>query len=420
MEISTRNERKRLQQLHGTQLKEHQIQRFNRLLFEILPHNRFYAEKLSEVGLPLTHIDEMSKLPYTFKDELATGERAVNLSFPLERYVRFHRTSGTRGRPVIVMDTAADWQWWINAWQYALDAADLCAEDRAVVAFSFGASISMWAAFDASIARGMLVASSGGMSSMGRLDLIRSVRATAIVSTPSYALHLADVAQQHQIDVAQLDVRHVIVTGEPGGSIAAVRDQIESAWGAKVIDQCGATEIGPWGFADASGEGIYVNESEFIAEFLSVETGQRSAPGDLSELVLTSLGRAGCPVIRYRSGDLVRPFWDHPGDCRFVWLEGGLLGRVDEMMIIRGVNVFPSAIENILRGFPELIEYRMTAEKAGAMDKLTVEIEDRLHDPTRVAEELKLQIELNVDVRCVPVGTLPRFESIGKRFVDRR
>ena len=187
-----------------------------------------------------------------------------------------------------------------------------------------------------------------------------------------------------------------------------------------MVDHAGATEIGPWGYGDREGRGLYVVESEFIAEFPALDTGQPAGDGQLAELVLTTLGRAGSPVIRYRTGDVVRPTWRKPGNNRFVFLEGGVLGRTDAMLLIRGVNVFPSAIEQILRGFPEIVEYRVTARKAGQLDALTVEIEDRRGQPERVVDEFRLRLGLTVEVRCVPVGSLPRFEGKGARFVDQR
>ena len=169
------------------------------------------------------------------------------------------------------------------------------------------------------------------------------------------------------------------MAGEPGGSVPAIRARIERAWGAAVVDHAGATEVGPWGFADAAGRGLHVNESEFIAEFVSVETGEPAREGELSHLILTSLGRVGAPVIRYRTGDLVRPTWPSESEPnRFVLLDGGVLGRADDMMIIRGVNIFPSAVEQILHGFPEVVEYRLTACKRGALDELVIEVEDHL------------------------------------------
>ena len=140
----------------------------------------------------------------------------------------------------------------------------------------------------------------------------------------------------------------------------------------------------------------------------------------MSELVLTTLGRDGSPVIRYRTGDLVRPVWEGAGATQFVLLDGGVLGRTDDMMIIRGVNVFPSSIEQILRSFPEIIEYRLTAYKQKQMDEMLIEIEDRLNAPDRVVKELQVRLGLRVEVKSVPAGSLPRFEAKGKRFVDQR
>jgi phenylacetate-CoA ligase len=320
----------------------------------------------------------------------------------------------------VVVDTAEDWQWWVDTWQYVLDVAELTAQDRALMGFSFGPFIGFWSAFEAALQRGTLVIPGGGLSTLARLEVAAGSDVTALFCTPSYALHLHEVAQENQIDTATLRVRKIIVAGEPGGSVPETRSRIEAAWNARVVDHAGATEIGPWGYADAQGLGLHVVESEFIAEFLSVETGQPAGEGELSELVLTTLNRRGCPVLRYRTGDLVRPSWNVAGQNRFVLLLGGVLGRADDMLVIRGVNVFPSSVEQILRSFPEVVEYRMTAERVSEMDSLVVEIEDRLQDPVRVAKELHLRLGLRVEVHCVAVGTLPRFEGKGRRFVDHR
>ena len=405
-------------------LREHQLERLNALLVAIMPHNRFYAEKLRHVELPLQSLDELANLPFTYKDELLTtgcpADFAANCSFPLERYVRYHQTSGTRGRPLAVLDTAEDWQWWIDCWQFVLDAAEIGPEDRIALAFSFGPFIGFWSAHDAAVARGAMVIPSGGMSTLARVEMIRNCRATALFCTPSYALRLADVALENRIDPASLEVRRIVVAGEPGGSVPALRKRIETAWNAKLIDHAGASEVGPWGHSDPARRGLHVLETEFIAEFLSLTTGGPAEEGEISELVLTPLGRLGSPVVRYRTGDLVKPVYGHGGANHFVLLEGGVLGRADDMMIVRGVNIFPSSLEQILRSFPEVVEFRTTCRKNGAMDVLTIENEDRLEKPDRVALEMNLRLGLKVDVRCVPLGSLPRTEGKGRRFVDLR
>jgi phenylacetate-CoA ligase len=265
----------------------------------------------------------------------------------------------------------------------------------------------------------------GGMTSLARLELIRTVGGSVLLATPSYALHLAEVAAEAKIDATSLGVRLVIVAGEPGGSVAATRSRISAAWAADVLDHAGATEVGPWGVGDHHGDGLDVIEEWFHPEFLALKTGGPAEPGQLAELVLTTLGRCGAPVIRYRTGDVVRPVWASVADveagaCPWVRLDGGILGRTDDMLVIRGVNVFPQAIDELVRGFPEVVEHRLTAMTRESLDELALDIEDRLDDPGRVVRELKIRLGLRVDVRTVPIGSLPRFEGKGRRFVDRR
>jgi phenylacetate-CoA ligase len=416
--------RRRIEGLDRTALAAHQLTRLNALLARILPVSDFYSRKLAGHSHPFQSLDELRKLPFTTKEDLvidgAPHAAPANLTWSVDRYVRYHQTSGTHGRPLPVFDTAEDWQWWVDCWQYVLDAAEITPADRAMLAFSFGPFIGFWTAHDALVARGALVIPGGGMNSRARLDLIERTGATALFCTPTYALHLVEIAEECKFNLDRCSVEKIVVAGEPGGSIPAVRERIETAWHARLVDHAGASEVGPWGYADANQRGVHILESEFIAEFLDVDTGEPASQGELSHLVLTSLGRPGLPVIRYRTGDLVRPLWPEEGANRFVLLEGGVLGRADDMMIIRGVNVFPTAVENILRSFPEVVEYRMTAEKHGAMDALLVEVEDHLENPARIAEELNLRLGLRIDVRLVPPVSLPRFEGKGRRFIDNR
>jgi phenylacetate-CoA ligase len=301
-----------------------------------------------------------------------------------------------------------------------LDAAGIGPGDRAVIASSFGPFIAWWTAQDALTARGAMPLPAGGLSSLARIDLMQRASATALFSTPTYALRLAEVAEENHIDLKALAVRRIVVAGEPGGSVPALRDRIEAAFAATVYDHAGATEVGPWGFADPAGTGLFITETEFIAEFLALGSGEPAQEGDLAELVLSTLGRYGAPVIRYKTGDLVRPHWPTDGPCRFVRLAGGVLGRADDMLIVRGVNVFPSSVEAILHDFPDVQEFRLTARRRGEIDVLEVEVEDQLDQPQRIARTLHLRLGLKVDVRCVPLGSLPRFEAKARRFVDER
>ena len=420
----TFEERRRLESLDRASLERAQLERLNQLLAQVLPANAFYTRKFTNVPLPLKSLEQLHELPVTTKEELVLpGVDDVvpaNRTWPLDRYVRYHQTSGTHGRPMPVYDTADDWRWWVDCWQFVLDAAEATPADRAMLAFSFGPFIGFWSAHDALAARGALVIPGGGMNSRARLDLIERTAPTILLCTPTYALHLIETAAECGFDLAGSSVTRIIVAGEPGGSVPSVRERIETAWNARVVDHAGASEVGPWGYGDASRRGIHILESEFIAEFVSVETGRPASDGELSHLLLTSLGRPGLPVVRYRTGDLVRPRWNEAGANRFVLLEGGVLARADEMMIIRGVNIFPSAVEEIVRSFPEVVEYRMTARKRGAMDELLVEVEDRLSAPRRIAEEMYLRLGLKIEVELAPPASLPRFEGKGRRFVDER
>lgn len=414
-------ERRRLAGLDRAELEARQLGRLNATL-EAARGGGLYAQKLAGAAPRLASLAELRGLPLSTKMELqpppGAEPLATNRTLPLDRYVRRHQTSGTGGRPLGVVDSPEDWRWWVGCWQWVLDAAGVTPADRAVLAFSFGPFIGFWSAFDALVARGAMTIPAGGMSSVARLELLRSVGATAVLCTPTYALHLAETAAREGVDLAALPVDKLIVAGEPGGSLPAVRGRIERAWGARVTDHAGATEVGAWGYGDPSGSGLMVNEAEFVAEFLKADDDAPAVAGEPSRLVLTTLGRHGCPVVRYDTGDVV--VCPTPPERGFVYLAGGVVGRADNMLVVRGVNIYPSAIEEALRGFPELGEFRITARKRGALDGLLVEVEDPTGRPERVARELMLRLGLTVEVAAVPAGSLPRTEHKSRRFVDLR
>jgi phenylacetate-CoA ligase len=325
------------------------------------------------------------------------------------------------------MDRKEDWAWWIRTWQKVLDAAELQSGEVVFMAFSFGPFIGFWSANDACLARGCRTVPGGGLSTAARMDLIQAAKCTVLFTTPSYALHLAEEAKQRGLEPSRLGIRKVIVAGEPGGSIASIRSRIETLYDARLIDHAGATEIGPWGIGSNDGRALEVIESEFIAEFLPILQDE-SPPSDtqleasqpLVELVLTSLGRAGVPALRYRTGDLVRPTYDKNETGRNVRLEGGVVGRVDQMLTIRGVNVIPSSIEAILRSIPSISEYRLIAYREGERDQLRIEVEDTEHDSSRVVDLMNRRLGLRVEVVCVESGSLLRSVDKAKRFIDQR
>jgi len=417
------NQRRRLRSLDREGLRRYQLERLNQLLAVVLPSNRFYSQRLGEVPLPLDSLEQLDLLPFTHKHELAgDGDApfAANRTYPIDHYVRYHRTSGTSGQPMGICDTSVDWLWWIETWQYVLDAAEVTARDVAVLAFSFGPFIGFWSANDALAHRGAIVVPTGGMSTSARLACLLELDAAVVCCTPSYALHMAEIADQENLDLAASNVRALIVAGEPGGSIPSTRQRIEQAWGARVVDHAGATEIGPWGYGTLDGTALRIIESEFIAEFMRPSEDVRADDGAPAELILTTLGRSGAPVIRYRTGDLVQSCYQPSDEDGFVKLSGGVIGRVDDMVIVRGVNVFPASIEGIIREFGEIVEYRAIVEQDGNLNSLRVEIEMTQDVTSRVAEQLRTRLGLSVSVDSVPTNTLPRFQGKGKRFFDQR
>ena len=398
------------------------------LLREIRASNAFYRTKF--VGLPPD--PPLDAIPLTTRSELEIDQAAnppygTNLTLPLERYTRYCQTSGTNGRPMRWLDTNESWNWITDCWQTIFEAAGVIAQDRLLFAFSFGPFLGFWGAFDGSVRQGFLSIPGGGMSTSARLQMVADNQVTVVLCTPTYALRMAEVARQEGIDLARSSVRALIVAGEPGGSVPEIRSAIESAWGARLFDHTGMTELGPMSFECRENPlGVHVIESEYIPEVVDPRTLSPVPDGQMGELVVTNLGRTGSPVIRYRTGDLVKITRGrcNCGRC-LARLEGGILGRVDEMFIVRGNNVFPTAVEAVLRHFPQIAEFRVNILDTGALTQVRVEIEPA----AGVADEhglcewvrhtLQTSLSFRADVEAVAPGSLPRFEMKAKRFVRR-
>ena len=249
--------------------------------------------------------------------------------------------------------------------------------------------------------------------------------ATVLCCTPTYALRMAEVAAEQGIDLRETSVRMLIVAGEPGGAIPATRARIEKAWDARVIDHWGMTEIASLGVEseDRPG-GMYLLETEVIAEIVDPETLEPVPHGETGELLITNLGRVGSPLIRYRTRDLVRAGTaEDPAGRQLLWLEGGILGRSDDMVTIRGNNVFPSSIEAVLRELEEVAEFRIDVQTVREMHELCITVEptpdaaDRLESvQDAAARALKQRLGFGCQVQGAEVGELPRFELKGRRF----
>jgi phenylacetate-CoA ligase len=421
-----------LETLDADRLRAHQWRRFRALVDAIYaaPGNAFWRAAWARAGVrasgDLQSWDDFERLPCSSKRDLVDDQAAhppfgANLTFPLEHYVRVHQTSGTTGTPLRWLDTQASWDWWAHCWRFVLAGAGLGAGDRIYFPFSFGLFIGFWAGFEGARALGALAIPGGGADSVTRLAAMQALGATALVCTPSYALHLAETGRERGVDVAGLAVRVTVHAGEPGAGIPAVRARIQDSWGARTFDHAGMTEMGAYGYECAAQAGLHVNESEFICEVLDPATG---APTREGELVLTNLGRVGSPVIRYRTGDRVRVAQDRC-DCgrTFRRLEGGILGRLDDMLILRGVNIFPSAVEGIVRRFTAVEEFQIEVFREGELDEARILVEVAGGDGSAVCaalqEALRAGLGLRLPVSLAAPRTLPRFELKARRVVRR-
>ena len=410
------------------ELSPTQLQQLRQLLDEVDGANPFWTARLHQAGVTaqsLNSLKDLRRLPILMKAELVADQAAnppygSNLTYAPQAYVRFHQTSGTTGRPMPWLDTAASWDRLCRCWGQIYELAGCRTGDVVAVPFSFGPFIGFWGAFEAAPQAGMRALPMGGMSSEQRLRMLREHAATVVCGTPTYMLRLAEVAERGGDDLRGTAVRTLIVAGEPGGNVPAVRQRLEEVWDARVIDHWGMTDVGALGVepADAPG-GLVLLEEDCVAEILDPDTGRDTQDGETGELIITNLTRAGCPVIRYRTGDLVRPRGRHPA-TGWQWLEGGVLGRGDDMLTIRGMNVFPSAVESIVRESAGVAEFRLRVTQRQSMDHLIVEVEpaaaaDAESLCVEVARRLHDRLHFRAEVR--PVAELPRFELKAKRLV---
>ncbi len=429
------------------ELQQHQAGRFQELLRWLVPANRFWTRKWQVAGLDLSNLD-FANLPLTSKAELVEDHQAnppygSNLTFPLEAYSRFCQTSGTTGQPLRWLDTPESWQWMLGCWEQIFEMARLRADDRLAFPFSFGPFLGFWAAFEGAARLGRLCLPGGGMSSEARLRFIEENQATVVCCTPTYALRLAEVAadlakQPGSSTAAEMfkSVRMLIVAGEPGGSVPSIRQKIEESWGARVIDHWGMTELGPLASECVENPGgLHILETECIAEIIDPETGTTVGSENSEtqpirgELVITNLGRIGSPMIRYRTGDIVEL---DPAPCPcgrpLMRLKGGILGRVDDMLTIRGNNVFPTAIEAILREFPEVIEFQFHTVTRDSMPQIQIEVETTMSVPDvekieevhamidRIESAIHDRLHFRPEVVPVPPNSLPRSEMKSRRM----
>jgi phenylacetate-CoA ligase len=430
-------------------IRSTQLEQLRSLVAELFPGNQFYSRKLNAaaVTFDIASLSDFSaRFPFTTKAELAEDQRrqppfGTNLTYPIDRYIRYHQTSGTGGAPLRWLDTAESWEWMLENWTRVLLAAGARSGDRVFFAFSFGPFIGFWMAFESAARLGCLCVPGGGLSSAARLQAIMDNGITMLCCTPTYGIRLGEVAAEEKIDLRNARVRTLIVAGEPGGSIPAVRARLADLWpGARVFDHHGMTETGPVTYQCPAQPGLlHVIETAYYAEIIDPGSGRplldRSTGSAISrvtgELVLTPLGRTGSPLLRYRTGDLVKVAsqsdveFRQPCACGSyeLGLEGGILGRADDMVVIRGVNVYPSAVEEIVRSCGGIAEYQVEVSTRQTLPEISLQIEaatdcsDAAGLVHRLERRFETTLALRVPITLVPAGTLPRFDMKAKRWV---
>jgi phenylacetate-CoA ligase len=402
------------------------LARLNLLLDHLRAENEFQTKRLPEGRL--ASIEDLRRLPLTTKDDLVADQAThppfgTNLTYELERYCLVFQTSGSTGSPLMLLATPEDWDWWRRCITTVWRAAGLGSSDRVALAYSFGPYVQFWGSYEATQAIGALTIPLGGMGSLQRLETIGVYGATALACTPSYALHLARRGLETDRAEAMRTVERIICTGEPGASLPAVRSEIERSWDAQCLDHAGLSEVGAFGYPCPAGGGIHLNEDEFLFELVDPVSGDPVPAGEVGELVVTALGRSGSPALRYRTRDAVRLSTEPcPDGHRHPWAPEGIIGRTDDMVVIRGMNVYPSAIEEILREVGGVGEFRIVFyTDPMAMDEVKVEAElDRPGDAREIQERMRTRLGLRVRIVPVKPGVLPVGEGKARRVEDVR
>ncbi len=415
-------------------IHERQLELLKTLLVKTCASNPFYRKKLEgcDIDHDLDSLDYFSRnFPLTTKQELVNDQAAhppygSNLTFPVDQYIRFNQTSATTGTPMRWLDTPESWNAMTDHWSEVFRTAGVDRFDRIMFAFSFGPFLGFWTSYDAAQKIGCMCLPGGGMDSSARLAAMLDNEATVLCCTPTYAIHLGEIAEKRRDNGKSFKVRVIIVAGEPGGSIQPVRDRIEQLWsGVRVFDHHGMTETGPLTFECPANPGwLHVIEDACFSEIIDPGSGAPVAPGKTGELVVTTLRRTGSPLLRYRTGDLNRSRTTSRCSCgrRNFTLDGGILGRIDDMITIRGVNIYPSAVDAVIRRFPDIGEYRVDVEKTPSSCEINISVEldsvglDADVLCARLEQALRETFTLRIPVTPAIPGSLPRFELKARRW----
>ena len=428
---------KKLETLEREDLEELQLQRFRERMQYVYDRSPMYKRKYDEVGLKPTDIrtlDDIQQVPFTVKEELRESQAQHPpwgdfICIPPEEGVRVFQTTGTTGIPVKAILNKADWTThYYEQFMHFMYGYGITTSDILFVPFGYGLYIAWWG-FQAALEQaGVMIVPGGAQSSENRVKNIFDWAATVVCGTPTYLLSLGDTAKKIGKPLTDSAIRIVVAAGEPGANVPATKAAIEELWGARCYDDIGSTEITNFGFECVAQKGTHVIETMFYAECLDPETLKPVAPGEIGELVLSNLCTESMPLLRFRIRDLVR-LNTEACECgrTFLRLEGGILGRSDDMFQFAGVNIFPSAIENLIRQVPEFSnEYQIVVPRMGSGKHLKIRVEPdtaeidsgRMQQAVeKFIKTVKYRISITPDVEITEIGKLPRFELKAKRLI---
>lgn len=409
-------------------LRSNQWRKLRSIVLNLATTKSFYGTKLHEWEIKVSRMnrihDFIEQVPFTSKADIQADRAAnppfgTNLTRAIHQYTRFCQTSGSStGQPMAWVDTPESWEAMLKCWQRVFDAAGLVkGKDRIFFAFSFGPFLGFWTAYEAA-SKEYLVIPAGGLSSQARLEAMARYDATVLCCTPTYALRLGEmIGEASGVERMSLRINKIIVAGETGGSVPEVRERLEKVWEARVFDHHGMTEVGPVSYeTEDMPRQLVVMEEAYLAEIVDPKTGKEVNDGECGELVLSTLDRTACPLLRYRTGDWVKKKM-HRGR---MMLDGGILSRLDDMVVVRGVNIYPSAVEAVVRQFPEVVEFMVEQRKVDAMDEIELLIEVKGNAGQslikKVATKLRDTFSLRIPVKLAEPESLPRHEFKAKRW----
>jgi phenylacetate-CoA ligase len=424
------------------ELRQLQLAKVRRVAEWAAARSPFYQRSFAAAGFApeqLKTFADIDRIPFLTRDEWMNSQRDVAPYGELPvagtiSAVRMHTTSGTSGKePLRALDSRKDWKWSSEMWSYALWGVGVRPADIGYVAFGYGSFIGFWGLHYGLEKIGAMTIPGGAQTTAGRIKQILDFGVTVVASTPTYALRLAQEAEELGLDLKGSAVKTVILSGEPAGMIPETKALIEEQWGAKAYDTAGMTEVSSifmFEPADQPG-GCHIIEDQFIEQVIDPETGKELPYGEAGERVCTSFGRSMIPLLRYRTADLVKKVPHTAASNGRTWdlYEGGILGRVDDMKLVRGTNVYPRAVEGIVRTFRVIEEFQLRITREGIRDEITLQVEPSagVGDAewadlrTKLGSELADAHEgLRFIIDRAPENSLPRFELKARRLTDLR